>query len=66
MFTAGGQTGDVLEASLRDRLSVRQRRLADPALRVTQVITDPALIWHVDSPDLMVEQLDYLATLCLP
>ncbi|MCY7342179.1 MAG: helix-turn-helix transcriptional regulator [Pseudonocardia sp.] len=64
VFTAGGQTGDVLEANLRDRLSVRQRRLADPALRVTQVITEGALIWHVDSLDLMVEQLDYLATLC--
>lgn len=64
IFTAGGQTGDVLEANLRDRLSVRQRRLADPDLRVTQVITEGALSWHVESPELMVEQLDHLATLC--
>jgi len=64
IFTAGGQTGDALEANLRDRLSVRQRRLADPELRVTQVITEGALSWHVGSPELMIEQLDHLASLC--
>lgn len=64
IFTAGGQTGEVLEANLRDRLSVRQGRLDDPDLRITQVITEGALSWHVGSPELMIEQLDRLASLC--
>ncbi len=64
VFTAGGQSGDVLETNLRDRLSVRQRRLDDPARRVTQVITEGALSWHIGSPDLMIEQLEHVATLC--
>lgn len=64
IFTAGGQTGEVLEANLRDRLSVRQSLLVDPGLRLTQVITEGALSWHVGSPELMVEQLDHLASLC--
>jgi transcriptional regulator with XRE-family HTH domain len=63
VFIAGGQSGDALDANLRDRLSVRQRRLQDPARRVTQVVTEGALSWHVGSPDLMIEQLDHLATL---
>lgn len=61
VFTAAGQTGQLLEGNVRARMR-RQECLAESERRFVEVLTEGALRWQVLAPDLMVEQCDAVAS----
>lgn len=61
IFASGDQSPEQQEDNVRWRLR-RQERLDDPAHRFTLVTTEGALLHHVGSPAVMIEQCRAIAT----
>lgn len=62
LFATGGRTGKALEDSVTGRLE-RQEKMRTSSIRYTQVTTEGALRWQVQSRGLMLEQAEHIADL---
>lgn len=62
LFGSGGRTGAALEGGVAARLE-RQEHMRTSSTRYTQITTEGALRWQVESRGLMLEQAEHIAAL---
>lgn len=62
VFTSGGRSSADAQQAVQARMA-RQRLLDVPSRRFTQIMTESALRWQVHGPDLMCQQIEFIADL---